>query len=258
MSKEDSGLLLDNKVCVITACESPSRIAIADRFAEEGARLVLTVTTDEAREDAEALTAVPRDRLSIELLDVTSVESWNRLAQSVESRFGGVHVLVQGLSRGYVKGIPDTSLELYRQTNAVNMEGCFLGLKALSPLMQQSGGGSIIQLSSIYAKNGRADAAAFCAGSGGLMMMTKAAALEFAKQENPVRVNALLLGGIDEGAVSDVVIDFASQEHLGAPPPIGTFGHFADMSEAALFLASDDSKYVTGLVLPVDGGQLAV
>jgi len=258
MSKEEPGLLLENKVCLVTACESQSRIAIADRFAEEGAHLILTVSSDEARAEVEALTAVPPDRLHIESLDITSAESWSRLVTSVESKFGALHVLVQGMSRGYVKNIPETPLELYRETNAINIEGCFLGLKSLTPLLQRSGGGSIVQLSSIYAKTGRADTAAFCAGAGGLMMMTKAAALEFAKFQNAVRVNALLLGGLDEGAVSDVLIDYASAEHLAAPPPIGAFGNFSDISEAALFLASDASKYVTGLVLPVDGGQLAV
>jgi len=258
MSIEDSVLQLKDKVCLVTACESQSRIAIADRFAEEGAHLVLTVSSDEAKADVQSLTAVPQDRLHVEHLDVTSPESWDRLATTIERDLGGLHVFVQGLSHGYVKGIPETPLELYRQTNAVNIEGCFLGIQSLSPLMVRSGGGSIVQLSSIYAKTGRADTAAFCAGAGGLMMMTKAAALEFAKFENAVRVNALLLGGLDEGAVSDVVIDFASAEHLAAPPPIGSFGNFADISEAALYLASDASKYVTGLVLPVDGGQLAV
>ena len=258
MPETQSELLLENKVCLVTACESQSRIAIADRFAEEGARVILTVATEEARSEAEALTAVPKDRLHFEILDVTSAESWSRLVTSIEHQFDGVHVFVQGLSHGYVKSIPETSLEIYRETNAINIEGCFLGLKSLNPLMQRHAGGSIVQLSSIYAKTGRADTAAYCAGAGGLTMMTRAAALEFAKFENAVRVNGLLLGGIDEGAISDVVIDYASAEHLAAPPPIGAFGHFADIAEAVLYLASDASKYVTGLVLPVDGGQLAV
>ena len=258
MSTDSSHRLLEDKVCLVTACEAQSRLAIADRFADEGAQLVLTVSSEQAKGEVEALAAAPQDQFSVEILDLTSAQSWTHLASRIEDRFGGLDVVVQGLSSGYVKGIRETALELYRATNAVNMEACFLGLKALHPLMKKSGGGSIVHLSSIYAKTGRADAAAFCASAGGVTMMTKAAALEFAKTGSDIRVNAILIGGIDEGAVSDISIDFASPDHSAAPPPLGEFGHFADISEAALFLASDDSKYITGLVLPVDGGQLAV
>ncbi len=240
-----------DKVCIVTAAAVPGRAEIARALANEGAKLALTEKDAESLESVAAGLDLGADRLFIRDHDITSAESWQSAVDKTLRTFGRIDVLVQGLAAGYLKPITETSLDEYRAVNEQNIEACFLGLKTVFPAMKAQGGGSIVNVTSVYGAVGMADAAALCASAGAVKMMTKAAALEGAEKDKTVRVNGILAGDIEGDLVDRLT------KTRAAAGPSGSKGTLADVAELAVFLASDDSHYMTGDVIPVDGGILA-
>lgn len=240
-----------DKVCIVTAASVPGRAEIARALANEGAKLVLTEKDAESLGLITAGLALGADQLFIRDHDITSAKSWQITVDKAIQTFGRIDVLVQGLAAGYVKPIIETSMDEYRAVNEQNIEACFLGLKTVFPAMKARGGGSIVNLTSVYGAVGMANAAALCASAGAIKMITKAAALEGAEKDKTVRVNGILSGDI-EGDLIDQLTKTRS-----ANGPLGSKGTLVDVAELVVFLASDDSHYMTGDVIPVDGGILA-
>ena len=248
------------KVALVTGAASGLGAASARRLAQEGAKVMLTdVAADAGRAVADRI-AGDGGEAAFETHDVTSVGDWERVVAATTERFGRVDVLVNnaGVSGG-MQELMTLDYETWRRVLAVNLDGVFFGLRYAGPAIAAAGGGSIVNISSILGKVGMAGAAAYCASKGGVALLTKAAALEWAPLG--IRVNSVHPGFIDTPMVSgalqalenanemtDLIVSRHALARLGAPREIG---------DAVLFLASDESSFMTGAELVVDGGYTA-
>jgi NAD(P)-dependent dehydrogenase (short-subunit alcohol dehydrogenase family) len=257
------GRLQDKSVIVTGAARGIGR-ATAELFASEGARVMLT-DIDEV-ELGIAAEAIRSDEGVADSLvqDVSDERTWEQVATTVVERFGGIDVLVNNAGIGKPCPIEQTSLDHWRRTMAVNLEGTFLGIKHVLPHMRDGGGGSIINLSSVGGIVGSPGMGAYCTSKGGVRLLTKSVALECAMSGCNVRVNSIHPGFIDTGTAQEV-----AEQVMGLPPdeaierltsmvPMGRPGDPKDIAAGALYLACDDSSYVTGSELVIDGGMSAM
>jgi 3alpha(or 20beta)-hydroxysteroid dehydrogenase len=236
---------LAGKVALITGGARGQGAAHGRRLAEEGARVLLGDILDELGEQhAEALRAAGH-RVDYLHLDVTDPGQW---AAAVD-RAGDLDVLVNNAGVVRVSPVVEESDEGWHTTMAVNATGVFYGMRAAIPAMRRNGGGSIINIASIYGPVGAPGYVAYTASKGAVIAMTKVAALEHAR--DGIRVNAICPGPVrtpmsdQEG---DASVDVTPLRRRAEPHEI---------SAAVAFLASDDALYVTGAELAVDGGYLA-
>ena len=244
------------KVVVITGAASGLGAESARRLAAEGARLVLTDLNAEA---GEALAADLGERAHFMLHDVTDEAAWAAVAAEAVSRFGGLHGLVN--SAGVAGGMPllEMTYADWRRVLSINLDGTFLGLRACAPAMAQGGGGSIVNLSSILGKVGQPGAAHYCASKGGVLMLTKAAALEWAPAA--IRVNSVHPGYIETpmvtGALQASENGNEMRDLIISRHPLGRLGRPREIADAVVFLISDEASFMTGAELVVDGGYTA-
>lgn len=244
---------VQGKVALVTGAASGLGAATARRLAEEGASVMLT---DRDPGGADVATAIGH-HADFALHDVVSETDWARVVETTRHRFGGLDVLVN--NAGVAGGTLDLlthSLEDWHRVLSVNLDGVFLGLRHCGPVMAAQGGGSVINLSSILGKVGFPGAAAYCASKGGVLMLTKAAALEWASLG--IRVNSVHPGFIDTPMVSGALHNAENgnelRDMLIAAHPLARFGIPREIADAVLFLASDESSFMTGAELVVDGG----
>lgn len=252
---------VEGKVALITGGASGLGAESARRLAREGATVVLTDLAVEA-----GLTIV--DEIAGEggtglflVQDVTEEGRWGEVVEQVIARFGRLDILVNsaGIASGG-GGLLEVTFEAWRHMISVNLDGTFLGMKACAPAMVEAGRGSIINLSSILGKVGLAGAPAYCASKGGVLMLTKATALELAPLG--VRVNSVHPGFIetpmvvnafreseDGNAMRDGIITRHAMGRLGVP---------REIADGIVFLASDESSFMTGAELVIDGGYTAI
>lgn len=242
---------LDGRVCLISGAGRGIGAAIATAFVQAGAQVVLT---DINRESVEAHAAALGQ--SAHVHDVADEEAWIRIVGAVATRFDRLDVLVNNAGFGWLKAVVDTQLDDWRRLMAVNVDGTFLGMKHAIPAMERTGGGAIVNMSSMYGKVGNAGTAAYCASKGAVTLMTKAVALECAERRNGIRVNSIHPGYVHtpsvEEALSPVQIEQLRQLH-----PIGRIADPAEIARAVVFLASEDASFMTGAELIVDGGFTA-
>ena len=258
---------VDGKVAVITGGARGIGAETAKELAAGGARVMITDVLE--TEGAATVAEIERAGGEAAFLkhDVTSESEWRDvIAQTVE-RFGGLHVLVNNAGVYLTKPLEETTLEEWRWVSAVNLEGVFLGTKHAIGAMKQSGG-SIINLSSVAGLVGATlGSSAYSMSKGGVRLFTKSAALECAQLGYGIRVNSVHPGVI-ETDMGNVVIDKTRQvlggagHNQGADPvdkihPLGRLGQASDVAKAILFLASDDSSFMTGSEVVVDGGYTA-
>ncbi|WP_164156138.1 SDR family NAD(P)-dependent oxidoreductase [Sandarakinorhabdus rubra] len=250
---------LSGKVALVTGAASGIGAATARRLAQEGAAVLLTDLDIGGEEVAAGIVAQGGTAL-FRLHDVTSHPDWAAAVEHAVEDFGRLDILVNnaGIAGGNHE-LMDHSYDAWRQILAVNLDGVFLGLRHAGPRIAQAGGGSIINISSILGKVGLAGAAAYCASKGGVALLTKAAALEWAPLG--IRVNSVHPGFIETPMVAGAL---AAREDgnemkgaLIAAHPLGRFGYPKEISDAILFLASDESSFMTGAELVVDGGYTA-
>jgi NAD(P)-dependent dehydrogenase (short-subunit alcohol dehydrogenase family) len=254
------GSRVQGKVALVTGAAMGLGAEAALRLAREGAAVLLTDVA------ADAADAVVRDiraeggRAAFVHHDVTSEADWDAVVARAKAEFGALHVLVNnaGVS-GSSSPIIGHELAEWRRILSINLDGVFLGMRAAGQLIADSGGGSVINLSSILGKVGLADAAAYCASKGGVLQLTKAAALEWAPLG--IRVNSLHPGFIETPMLAEGLRRSENgnemRELLVAAHPLGRLGVPAEIADAILFLASDESRFMTGAELVVDGGYLA-
>ena len=178
-----------------------------------------------------------------------------------------MHILVNNAGIAIAGPVTDCTLEAWRRQQAVNVEGVFLGVKHALPLMRASGGGSIVNISSVAGLQGAAGLSSYCASKGAVRLFTKAVALECAAARDGVRVNSVH-PGIIETAIWGAIGDGLSGGDSGAnrpdldamsamATPLGVKGLPEDIAAGVLYLASDESRYVTGSELVIDGGMVA-
>ncbi len=251
---------VDSKVVLITGGASGLGAESGRRLAKEGATVVLTdLQADAGQALADQITAAG-GRAEFLMQDVTDEARWGEVVEAVMNRFGRIDVLVN--SAGIGEGgqpILEATYAAWKRVIDINLDGTFLGVKAVAPAMAAAGRGSIINLSSILGKVGQAGAAAYCASKGGVLMLTKAVALELAPLG--VRVNSVHPGYIDTPMVVNALRNSENENELRdmiiSRHAMGRLGVPREIADAIVFLASDESSFMTGSELVVDGGYTA-
>ncbi len=251
-----------NKTTLVTGAAGGIGAAICRRFSEEGAQVVVSDRDPELAEAvATSLRAVGGQALALPL-DVCSEEHWTRAIEATLGAFSGLHVLVNNAGIALIDTAESAELADWQKVQQVNGEGVFLGTRAGIAAMKE-GGGSIINLSSIAGKIGTPFMASYNYSKGGVSTFTKSAALHCAENGYPVRVNSIHPGYIDTGmfaaGFTGMPEDQASRarQRVLDSIPLGRLGTPRDIANGCVYLASDESAYVTGSELVIDGGYTA-
>jgi cyclopentanol dehydrogenase len=245
-----------NKIAIVTGAASGMGRAHSLMLANAGAQIIAT-DRDEAG-GMETIAQIERDGGTATFIqhDVSSESDWKRVIAGATSRFGSVNVLVNNAGIGFFKSTVETTLEDWDSLHNINARGTFIGCREVIPLMKAARGGSIINVSSTFALVGRAGFAAYGASKGAVRAMTKALAAELA--EFNIRVNSIYPGTIETNLTKHVLSSPAAIEHIIGPQLIRRPGLPVEVASAVLFLASDESSFVTGAEMVVDGGYTSV
>ena len=241
---------LHNKIAIITGAASGIGLAIAELFAAEGASIALTDINADAVQ-ARVTTLAGDGHLGL-TLDVCSEDNWEQAFDAVLARHGRVDILVNNAGIPAQGGIEDTTLEHWRRVMAINLDGTFLGCKHAVRRMKHTGGGSIVNVSSVGALKGSLVGPAYGASKAGVWNLSKTVALSCARAGYNIRCNSLH-PGLTHTPMMDQA-PAATIERLKAGIPMQRLGEPLDIAQAALYLASDESRYTTGTTLVVDGG----
>ena len=244
---------LTGKVALITGASSGLGRVGAERFAQEGAQIVIADIND-GDEAVEAIAAAGGEATFVrcDVTDEASVES--AVAHAVET-FGGLHVLYNnaGVMLGDDDGPTNTSIATYNLTMDINVKGVLLGCRYAIPAMLASGGGSIVNVASFVAHMGAATPQiAYTASKGAVLAMTREIATIYARQG--IRANALCPGPIMTPLLAKFLSDDEKRNRRLVHIPMGRFGEPIEIANGALFLASDESSWMTGQSLIIDGG----
>ena len=246
---------LENKVALITGGARGIGASQAKLFAHEGAKVVIADVLDAEGRQTEAEINETGGECLFVRLDVTDEANWQDAIAATVARFGKLDILVNNAGI-YIGGrVEDTSVETWDQLFGVNAKGVFLGTKYAIPEMRSAGGGSIINVSSVMGLVGSMYSAAYNASKGAARLLTKAAAIQYAKEG--IRVNSIHPGVTDTPMVSEVAKDETFQRIRLARNPISRLGQPEDIAYGTLYLASDESAFVTGTELVIDGGWTA-
>jgi NAD(P)-dependent dehydrogenase (short-subunit alcohol dehydrogenase family) len=256
---------LTGKVALVTGGASGIGRAIAERLASDGARVLIS--------DVQvALGQALAQERHLEFFnhDVVNENQWHELIRRVTASGGGLHILVNNagiLSPPSELANPETStLSDWRRIFAVNVEGVFLGCKTAIPAMHASGGGSIINLSSVAALLATPFATAYGASKASVRQLTKSVAQHCAERRLNIRCNSVHPGIVRTAALDKAFAEAASQRGVPlevilaerrAAVPVGEFAQLSEIAAAVAFLASDESRHMTGAELVVDGGLVA-
>ncbi len=243
------------RVALITGASKGIGSAAARRLATEGFDIVVNYYHSQggAEDTARQVRAEGRKALIVRA-DVASADQVQSMVSQALETFPGVHVLVNNAGRYRRTTLEDLSLEEWNRTLAVNLTGAYNCMTALVPSMRASGWGRIINISSQLATKGTDHGADYVASKAGLLGLTKAAALELAKYN--ITVNAISPGTID----TDIIAHYTQQDlrRKAEGIPLGRIGRPEDVASVISFLASDDSDYMTGATIHVNGGGLIV
>ncbi|HZR87936.1 MAG TPA: glucose 1-dehydrogenase [Bradyrhizobium sp.] len=266
-AEEPAKRRVEGKVALVTGAASGIGRSATLMLAREGARLVATDVQDEKGARLLADLRAFGSEADYHHHDVTSEDDWRAVIARTKARFGRLDVLVNNAGIGLSCPVVDMSLADWRRQTAVNLDGVFLGVKHALPVMREGGGGSIINVSSIAGIKASPNVSGYCATKGGVRLFTKAVALECAAARDGVRVNSLH-PGITETAIWDTLIGTAEEGSNAGPArgptldkltaravPLGFKAMPEDIANGILWLASDESRYVTGAELVIDGGR---
>ena len=251
---------LQDKVAIITGGASGIGAAAAPRFVAEGARVMVS---DIDADGGEALAGQLGAAAAFQPHDTTNESDWERVVESTRRSFGGLDVLlnVAGVGTAEVDGVDDIehcSLQSWRKVHAVNLDGVFLGCRYAVGVMKLTSGGSIVNLSSILGTVGDASALSYCSSKGAVRLLSKSVALHCAEKGYAIRCNSVHPGYIDTPMVRGLIDAAPEPEvyHQGLVNlhPIGRLGRAEEVAALLLYLASDESRFVTGAEFTIDGG----
>jgi NAD(P)-dependent dehydrogenase (short-subunit alcohol dehydrogenase family) len=263
---------LKGKVAFVSGGIRGIGLACVERFLAEGAKVVLS-DLDAADSD------IARDALarlgqaaSYVQANVTKEEDWQRARDVVHSRHGKLHVLVNNAGIDLTGPVESLSMESWRRIMDINVDGVFLGVKTFVPMLAEHGrdfpgGSSIINVSSIMGLVGYTDTSGYNASKGAVRLFTKSIAVEFAKKQMPIRANSLHPGFVVTPLLQDGFQRWVEKgaaaktqdliDAVAAQTPLGRLAEPAELASGAFFLASEDSAYMTGAELVMDGGWTA-
>ena len=243
---------VENKVAMITGAAKGIGRACAELLAREGAKVVLTDIDAESGESVvKGIGQAGGEALFLHH-DVTDEARWDEIMAEITAQFGGLDVLVNNAGILLMKPIGETSVDEWEQVFSVNVKSAFLGTRAALAPMRARGGGSIINLSSIYGLVGAPHAAAYQASKGAVRLFSKGAAAEYA--EFGIRVNSLHPGVIDTPMAHHLLVDEEVRNAVLGPTLLGRAGLPEEIAPAVLFLASDEASFMCGSEMVVDGG----
>ena len=247
---------LDGKVAIISGGARGMGAAEAKLFAREGAKVVICdVLEDEGRQTEAEINEVGGDAVFVKL-DVSSQDEWDNAVTTAIDRFGKLDILVNNAGILVQSTIEDMTVELWDKVMDVNAKGVFLGTKTAIPHMRSAGGGSIVNISSISGIIGQDNVnAGYNASKGAVRIFTKAAAVQYAREN--IRVNSIHPGPIATPMTAEGRADPERVVLTAERTPLGRYGEPEEVANAVLFLASDESSYVTGSEIVVDGGYTA-
>ena len=252
-------LRLRGKNALITGAGSGIGRSSAILFAEEGARVaVVDLREDGGNETARMIKQVGGDAVFVQA-DVSEEKQIERMVEAGESTFGRIDILFNNAGDNLRKSATELASEEWDRLLTLNLKSVFLGCKHTLPLMMKAGGGSVINTASTFGLIGRPNMPAYCASKGGIIALTRQLALDYARYN--IRVNCLCPGPTLTPRLQRQISSAENPElyraNLLASVPIGRLGKPEEIAHAALFLASDESSFVTGTALVVDGGQTA-
>ena len=245
-----------SKVAIVTGAGAGIGLSCAGLLAKEGARVVLTDVQENAVREAAARITADGGRAVALRHDVADERQWETVVRKAVDAFSRIDVLVNNAGIYFIKDLVDTSVENTERMFRVNVLGVFLGMKSCAPVMERGGGGSIINLSSVAGLIGAASHVAYGASKGAVRIMTKDVAIEYARRG--VRVNSVHPAYIrTQMAEMGARARGIGVDQLGEAFPTGTIGEPIDVAYGVLYLASDESRFVTGSELVVDGAATA-
>jgi NAD(P)-dependent dehydrogenase (short-subunit alcohol dehydrogenase family) len=248
---------LDGKVALITGGASGMGRVASELFASEGAKVVVVDLTDVGEQVAAGIRAVGNQAKFV-AADVAHAADCTAMVEFAMREFGGLHVLYNnaGIFPADDGGTLETPEATWDRVMEVNLKGVWLGCRAGIPAMLESGGGSIVNVASFVALVGAATAQiAYTSSKGGVLAMTRELAVEYGR--SGIRANSLCPGPIETPLLAELMSDPERRQRRLVHIPMGRLGQASELAKAALFLASDDSSFMTGSALVVDGGITA-
>jgi len=241
---------MNGKVSIVTGAGSGIGKASAIFLAKEGAKVVLTdVQTDKLEAAVEEITAFKGDAIGIKH-NVAEEKEWISVIQKVIERFGTINVLVNSAG---INSKADTKEEWDRVLN-INLTGSYIGMKQVISIMKRNGGGSIVNIASLAGLVG-GGFNGYAASKGGIRAISRAAAVDFAKEN--IRVNSIYPGLIITPMTEGILHHGELKKHFEEKTPLPRFGTADDIAYGVLYLASDESAFITGTELVIDGGTSA-
>ncbi|GAB2679323.1 glucose 1-dehydrogenase [Saccharopolyspora gloriosae] len=244
---------LDGSTALVTGATGGLGVPIVRRLAAEGARVIITDVDVSA---CERLAAELGTEATVHALDVAEQERWHEVTVAVEAEHGGLDVLVNNAGIGSLATVEDETVERWERVIDIDQRGTWLGMKHCGPLIERSGGGSIVNIASILGTGGGlANSFGYAAAKGAVRSMTANAALHWA--ERGVRVNAVVPGFIGTAQLHERFDGGERHRAMLANTPMGRLGRPEEVAAAVAHLASDDAGYTTGSELYVDGGWAA-
>jgi len=247
---------LENKVALISGGARGMGAAEAKLFAQEGAKVVIGDVLDEEGHQTEAAINEVGGECIFVHLDVTDESSWEKAVAEAVARFGKLDILVNNAGVGGGRGmVEDTTVESWDRIMNINAKGVFLGTKAAIPEMRRAGGGSIINISSVYGLVGSGGSSAYHASKGAVRLLTKSTAIQYATEG--IRANSVHPGFIETPMTEPIMADTERNQRWINNTPVGRRGKPEDVAYGVLFLATDESSFMTGSELVIDGGFTA-
>lgn len=246
---------LKDKISIITGGGGGIGRATALRFAKEGSKVVVSDRNEETGEETARLIKDQNGEAIFVQTDVSDSDSVQNLMSITVGQYGGIDILFNnaGVGNSEVRSV-DLEEEEWDSVIDINLKSVFLGIKYAVPELMKSGNGVIINTSSLLGLKGRKLVSAYNASKGGVVLLTQNAALEYGKYN--IRVNAIAPGVIDTNIIDMWKKDERKWPIISRANALGRVGNPDEIASVALFLATDESSFITGVTLPVDGGGL--
>jgi cyclopentanol dehydrogenase len=247
---------LGGKVAIVSGGARGQGATEAKMFAREGAKVVLGDVLDEEGKQVEAQINESGGTATYVHLDVTREDDWQFAVDTAIARYGKLDILVNNAGILISKSLEDTTVEDWDRIMGINAKGVFLGTKQAIPAMRRAGGGSIINISSTAGLVGSPNGSpSYTATKGAVRLLTKSTAIQYAKEG--IRCNSVHPGPIDTEMIRHTLTDPTRLEQRMQRLPLGRVGTPEDIAYGVLYLASDESSFVTGSELVIDGGTTA-